>query len=109
MSHPPCTVLTYTAVVRGRPGTPWRTHGDSNGEVRRRRREGHDASPYYGRSLVSVEESSNKIVQSTEVGDSLFLHSAEEMAELPDNSVALMITSPPYHVGKDYDSDATFF
>jgi DNA modification methylase len=72
------------------------------------RREGHDASPYYGRSLVSIEESSNKTVQSTEVGDSLFLHSAEEMAELPDNSVALMITSPPYHVGKDYDSDATF-
>jgi site-specific DNA-methyltransferase (adenine-specific) len=30
------------------------------------------------------------------------------MSELPDNSVALMVTSPPYHVGKDYDSDSTF-
>jgi modification methylase len=29
------------------------------------------------------------------------------MAELPDNSVALMVTSPPYNVGKDYDLDLT--
>ena len=27
------------------------------------------------------------------------------MHELPDNSVALMITSPPYNVGKEYDED----
>jgi len=27
------------------------------------------------------------------------------MNELPDNSVGLMITSPPYNVGKDYDDD----
>ena len=30
------------------------------------------------------------------------------MDELVDNSVALMVTSPPYHAGKDYDSDGTF-
>jgi site-specific DNA-methyltransferase (adenine-specific) len=29
------------------------------------------------------------------------------MAELPDNSVHLMVTSPPYNVGKDYDTDLT--
>ena len=29
------------------------------------------------------------------------------MAELPDNSVHLMVTSPPYNVGKDYDEDLT--
>jgi site-specific DNA-methyltransferase (adenine-specific) len=29
------------------------------------------------------------------------------MAELPDNSVHLMVTSPPYNVGKDYDQDLT--
>jgi site-specific DNA-methyltransferase (adenine-specific) len=38
----------------------------------------------------------------------VFEHSSEQMAELPDNSVALMITSPPYHVGKEYDGDGTF-
>ena len=31
--------------------------------------------------------------------------SSENMKELPDNSVHLMITSPPYNVGKDYDKN----
>jgi modification methylase len=29
------------------------------------------------------------------------------MRELPDNSVAFMVTSPPYNVGKEYDEDLT--
>ena len=49
---------------------------------------------------------------STEQGRSpdsqLFVHSATSMEELPDDSVALMVTSPPYHVGKEYDSDSSF-
>jgi site-specific DNA-methyltransferase (adenine-specific) len=40
--------------------------------------------------------------------DRVFEHSSEHMAELPDNSIALMVTSPPYHVGKDYDTDISF-
>jgi DNA modification methylase len=38
----------------------------------------------------------------------MYVHSAERMPELPDNSVTLMVTSPPYHVGKDYDSTVSF-
>ena len=37
--------------------------------------------------------------------DHIFCASAEKMAELPDNSVHLMVTSPPYNVGKEYDAD----
>jgi site-specific DNA-methyltransferase (adenine-specific) len=37
--------------------------------------------------------------------DRIFNHSAETMSELPDNSVHLMVTSPPYNVGKEYDED----
>jgi site-specific DNA-methyltransferase (adenine-specific) len=29
------------------------------------------------------------------------------MAELPDSSIHLMVTSPPYNVGKEYDEDLT--
>ncbi len=29
------------------------------------------------------------------------------MEELPDNSVHLMVTSPPYNVGKEYDQNLT--
>ena len=39
--------------------------------------------------------------------DVIFQHSSEEMKELPDNSVHLMVTSPPYNVGKEYDEDLT--
>lgn len=37
----------------------------------------------------------------------IYCKSSEDMSELPDNSVNLMITSPPYNVGKEYDDDLT--
>jgi site-specific DNA-methyltransferase (adenine-specific) len=37
--------------------------------------------------------------------DVILHHTSEEMEELPDCSVHLMVTSPPYNVGKDYDED----
>jgi len=37
--------------------------------------------------------------------DRVFIQSSESMNQLPDNCVALMVTSPPYNVGKDYDED----
>lgn len=37
----------------------------------------------------------------------LFRKSSESMSELPDNSIHLMITSPPYNVSKEYDEDLT--
>ncbi len=39
--------------------------------------------------------------------DKIFCKSSEQMGELPDNSVHLMVTSPPYNVGKEYDEDFT--
>ena len=37
--------------------------------------------------------------------NTIILGSAENMKELPDNSVHLMITSPPYNATKEYDQD----
>jgi hypothetical protein len=37
--------------------------------------------------------------------DRIYPTSSEEMAELPDGSVHLMITSPPYNARKEYDQD----
>lgn len=42
-----------------------------------------------------------------EMVDRLFLKSSEDMSELPDHSVHLMVTSPPYNVSKEYDHDLT--
>ena len=42
-----------------------------------------------------------------DIVDQLFCQSAEDMHQIPDNCVALMVTSPPYNVGKEYDEDLT--
>ncbi|MGH9249932.1 MAG: DNA-methyltransferase [Acidimicrobiales bacterium] len=72
------------------------------------RRESHDSRPYYERRLVSAAETKDEDVQQSTNVDEVFVHSAESMPELKDNSVALMVTSPPYHVGKEYDTEASF-
>jgi modification methylase len=84
-----------------RRGTSTRSFGASN-------RENHDSSAFYARSLAAATQSDDTTVNVSVEVDQVWGHSAEDMHELADNSVALMMTSPPYHVGKDYDSDTTF-
>lgn len=42
-----------------------------------------------------------------EVVDQIICSSSELMARLPENSVHLMVTSPPYNAGKEYDENLT--
>lgn len=72
------------------------------------RRESHDSSPFYERGLLPVVEASDSEVSEATTLNDVFVQSAEHMDQIPDRSVALMITSPPYHVGKEYDSERTF-
>ncbi len=39
--------------------------------------------------------------------DHIVCRSSERMAALPDRSIHLMVTSPPYNAGKEYDQDLT--
>jgi len=70
----------------------------------------HDSSQFYSSRLYEElpkekkgKYEENKI--SDEYLDSILCKSSEYMDELPDNSIHLMITSPPYNVGKEYDKD----
>lgn len=72
------------------------------------RLDSHDASTFYSRGLVPMVESPDKTIADNSVIDEIFAQSSERMPQLRDNTVALMITSPPYHVGKEYDSDASY-
>src|SRR5690606_32924467 len=40
-----------------------------------------------------------------EATNRIFCQDARQMTQLPDRSVHLMVTSPPYNVGKEYDED----
>lgn len=71
-------------------------------------REGHDSSPFYNTRLYADQphvESEAYVEHPLSNSDVIFNHTSEEMDELPDCSVHLMVTSPPYNVGKDYDED----
>jgi site-specific DNA-methyltransferase (adenine-specific) len=72
------------------------------------KRESHDASAFYARGLAAPAFSTETRVSDAPDVDRIWSHSAEDMRELPDGSIALMVTSPPYHVGKEYDSGASF-
>ena len=72
------------------------------------KREAHDSSAFYARGLASAEFSDDDLVNDAPELDRVWCHSAESMSELPDACVALMVTSPPYHAGKDYDTDDSF-
>lgn len=67
-----------------------------------------DRSAYYRRRLATVTQSTETFTTVPAVDGEVFCHSAEVMTELPSTSVALVVTSPPYHVGKAYDTDASF-
>ena len=75
----------------------------------------HDASPFYASRLYAglpqpPGESEPEYLENPIPAHSLnqvFCASSERMAELPDSSVHLMVTSPPYNVGKEYDQDLT--
>lgn len=75
-------------------------------------RESHNSKKFYSSKLFQefkisekVEYIENKIPE--ENINRLYCKSSENMSEIPDNSIHLMITSPPYNVGKEYDNDLT--
>ncbi len=73
---------------------------------------GHDASKFYSSKLYSGLENrrngdGRENPVAPEVLNRIFRKSSEAMDDLPDASVHLMITSPPYNVTKEYDEDLT--
>jgi site-specific DNA-methyltransferase (adenine-specific) len=68
------------------------------------RREGHDASAFYDRFTPPDISDDERVEPPFDVGEPFRLGDSRHL-DLPDNSVALVVTSPPYYVGKDYELD----
>jgi DNA modification methylase len=71
---------------------------------------GHDSSKFYSGKLYEglssrkdIEYVENPIEPSSL--NHIFCKSSEKMDDLPDSCIHLMVTSPPYNVGKEYDQD----
>ena len=75
-------------------------------------RQSHDSKKFYSSKLFedfkipkNIEYRETKIDE--DKLNKLYCKSSEAMDEIPDDSIHLMITSPPYNVGKEYDDDLT--
>ena len=77
-------------------GTPRHINHDSTKFYQSRLYEGL----YFEKEIKYIENeiSANNI-------NTIFCKSSEKMSELPDNSIHLMVTSPPYNISKEYDDD----
>jgi site-specific DNA-methyltransferase (adenine-specific) len=78
-----------------------------------RGRSNHDSSYFYASRMyaghkgerISLPYQENGVTQ--EILDTIITASAEEMEQIPDSSIHLMVTSPPYNARKEYDEDLT--
>jgi site-specific DNA-methyltransferase (adenine-specific) len=69
------------------------------------RRESHDASGFYERFSPPEVSSDADVEMPYDFGDPFKVGDSSNMAELRDGSVALVVTSPPYFAGKQYEEE----
>ncbi len=71
----------------------------------------HDSSDFYNSKLYEGQKKPKKSIKyventiKSENLDKIYCKSSEIMDDIPDCSIHLMITSPPYNVKKEYDED----
>jgi modification methylase len=72
----------------------------------------HDATAFYSSRLykdlpAEIPVDYHETILPDGATNRIYCSSSVSMAELPDCSVHLVVTSPPYNVGKEYDDDLT--
>jgi DNA modification methylase len=96
------TKVGYSKERRGTQTSPFGSPGRIN----------HDSTTFYTSRLYEglPAEKRTEYIETpvpSQFLDKVFGKTSENMEELPDNSVHLMVTSPPYNVGKEYDENMT--
>lgn len=69
------------------------------------RREGHDASGFYARFTPPELSDDTTVLPPEQVAEPFQLGDSRNMDSIKPGSVALVVTSPPYFVGKAYEED----
>ena len=67
------------------------------------KRENHDATPFYERFTAPDLSTDSQVAARKEI-DEIYCGDAREMDKVDDDSVALVVTSPPYFAGKEYET-----
>jgi DNA modification methylase len=69
------------------------------------RRESHDASGFYGRFEPPRLSDDDEVKPADEIAEPFVCGDARDMHTLADGKVALVVTSPPYFAGKQYEEE----
>jgi site-specific DNA-methyltransferase (adenine-specific) len=69
------------------------------------RRESHDATAFYARFARPELSAEAAVAPPAPVAQPFVTGDARDMAAVADNSVALVVTSPPYFAGKQYEEE----
>ncbi|HWS45753.1 MAG TPA: DNA methyltransferase [Acidimicrobiia bacterium] len=69
------------------------------------KRESHDASAFYERFTAPEVSDDDTVVAPYEIAEPFQLGDARHMDAIVDGSVALVVTSPPYFAGKQYEEE----
>jgi len=93
------SVTPLSAARNGRGRRPTSTANFGSG-----RREAHDASAFYDR-FVAPEISPDTTIGRPGELDVIHREDARRMTSVASDSVALVVTSPPYFAGKQYEED----
>lgn len=67
------------------------------------RREGHDSSAFYERFKAPTLSDDATVAGRRDI-DEIFVGDSRDMNKIDDGSVALVVTSPPYFAGKEYEA-----
>ena len=66
------------------------------------KRENHDAKSFYNR-FPALNQDKKQLPETPKTINKLFVGDSRQMDDVNDNSVALIVTSPPYYAGKEYE------
>nr|WP_276967733.1 site-specific DNA-methyltransferase [Desertimonas flava] len=68
-------------------------------------RENHDATPFYERFRAPELSADDTVLPPVPVAEPFVHGDARDMSTVADGSVALVVTSPPYFAGKQYEEE----
>ncbi len=68
-------------------------------------RENHDATAFYGRFRAPEISHDQHVPEPVPIAEPFVCGDARKMETVPDGSVALVVTSPPYFAGKQYEEE----
>ncbi|MGE3361103.1 MAG: site-specific DNA-methyltransferase [Acidimicrobiia bacterium] len=68
-------------------------------------RESHDATPFYDRFRAPELSDDDRVPAPTPVAEPFVCGDARHLDTIEDGSVALVVTSPPYFAGKQYEEE----